>query len=316
MERTKKCTLAEAAALLPWPAADANKYSRGKAVLVAGSARFPGAACLAAAASQRTGAGYTEVVCAPEALAQVRASSPSLVAGAWDDLLAFAQADEDELAAPDPAAARCRAVHDALFAPAHPGRPRAYLVGSGLDARDPASAALANAVLAHAPAPVVVDGGALDALAQPEGRLALRRRFLDGLPTAITPHAGEAARLAAPLQLPTGDPAALAWLLSLAYGVTAMVKGPTTYISDGERTVRMDAGTPALAKAGTGDVLAGMAVALLAQGLSAMDACMLAAVLHARAGQAAAKRLTDICVMAEDVAAAIPDAVRMLAENG
>ncbi|MBQ9000512.1 MAG: hypothetical protein IJ087_01510, partial [Eggerthellaceae bacterium] len=59
---------------VPRVAADANKYSRGKLVVVAGSARYPGAAVLAARAGQRMGAGYTQVVCAPEAVDIVRMS--------------------------------------------------------------------------------------------------------------------------------------------------------------------------------------------------------------------------------------------------
>ena len=196
--------------------------------------------------------------------------------------------------------------------PVAPRHPLAFLVGSGFDAADPLSAQLTCTVLEGAAAAVLVDGGGLDALTSPEGRLLLRRRFIDGLPTVITPHAGEAARLAAPLALPTDDPAQLALLLSQAYGVTAMVKGPVTYISDGETIVRMSDGTSALAKAGTGDVLAGMAAALLAQGLAPVDACVLAAALHARAARAAAKRLTSICVTAEDVVAAIPEAIASL----
>lgn len=196
--------------------------------------------------------------------------------------------------------------------PVAPRHPLAFLVGSGLDAADPLSAQLTCTVLEGAAAAVLVDGGGLDALTSPEGRLLLRRRFIDGLPTVVTPHAGEAARLAAPLALPTDDPAQLALLLSQAYGVTAMVKGPVTYISDGDTIVRMSDGTSALAKAGTGDVLAGMAAALLAQGLAPVDACVLASALHARAARAAAKRLTSICVTAEDVVAAIPEAIASL----
>ena len=209
-----------------------------------------------------------------------------------------------------------RPVHAAprpkALGPVAPRHPLAFLVGSGLDAADPLSAQLTCTVLEGAAAAVLVDGGGLDALTSPEGRLLLRRRFIDGLPTVITPHAGEAARLAAPLALPTDDPAQLALLLSQAYGVTAMVKGPVTYISDGETIVRMSDGTSALAKAGTGDVLAGMAAALLAQGLAPVDACVLASALHARAARAAAKRLTSICVTAEDVVAAIPEAIASL----
>lgn len=90
-----------------------------------------------------------------------------------------------------------------------PRHPLAFLVGSGFDAADPLSAQLTCTVLEGAAAAVLVDGGGLDALTSPEGRLLLRRRFIDGLPTVITPHAGEAARLAAPLALPTDDPGAV-----------------------------------------------------------------------------------------------------------
>lgn len=330
MQRTKKYTLEQVAALLPWPDEQANKYSRGKVVLVAGCADYPGAACLAATASQRMGAGYTEVACAAESVAQVRAASASLVVRLWDELAAYAQLDPDERGIgvlradgarqPKAAAARLAAARPARTAPRprvlgsqHPAHPLAFLVGSGMDAHDPLSAQLTCAVLADAAAPVLVDGGGLDALTTPDGRLLLRRRFIDGLPTIITPHAGEAARLAAPLALPTDDPAHLAKLLSLAYGVTAVVKGPVTYISDGETVFRMSDGTSALAKAGTGDVLAGMVAALLAQKLAPVDACVLGTTLHARAARLAAKRLTSISVVAEDVVAAIPEAIASVA---
>ena len=325
MQRTKKHTLEQVAALLPWPDEAANKYSRGKLVLVAGCADYPGAACLAATAAQRMGAGYAEVACDASCVAQVRAASPSLVVRPWDELADYARLDPDERGLKEPPVVRtapaarlaaARPMHAAprprVLGPLAPHHPLAFLVGSGMDAGDPLSTQLACTVLADAHAPVLVDGGGLGALATPEGRLLLRRRFVEGLATVITPHAGEAARLAEPLKLPTEDPARLAQLLSLAYGVTAMVKGPVTYISNGESVFRMTDGTPALAKAGTGDVLAGMTASLLAQGLSPVDACALASTLHARSAQAAAKRLTSICVTAEDVVAAIPEAIESL----
>lgn len=261
----------ELAALVPLPAADANKYTRGTLTAVVGSERYPGAACLAAAASQRAGAGYTEVVTHPTAVDLVRAWRPSLVV-----------------------------------------LPRACLVGCGFDVRDEESGPIVRAVLEQAQIPVVVDGSGLDALACEEGRLLLRRRFEEGLPTVVTPHAGEAARLARPLGLPSDDPCALARSLSLALGVIALVKGPVTYASDGDEIVRMTHGTPALAKAGTGDVLAGLVGALLAQGADALDAAVLGAELHARAGRIAAARLTDVAVVAEDVLEAVPHAIAEL----
>lgn len=312
-------TDAELAALLPWPAEDANKYTRGKAVLVAGCARYPGAACLAARASQRAGAGYTQVLCAPESVAAVRQAGPSLVVEPWESLIelgrldcacgALGGADCYPVTVND---ARARAACTALFPPAAARRPRAYLVGSGFDARDEESFDLARTVLANAQAPVVVDGGGLAALAQPALREVLRRRFVDGHATVLTPHAGEAARLAGPFDLSIDDPVAAARALSCAYGAVVVLKGPVTYVSDGERVARVAESTPALAKAGTGDVLAGVVVALAAQRLDVFDASILGVELHARAGLAAAERLTALCVTAEDVVECLPQAVKAL----
>ena len=91
------------------------------------------------------------------------------------------------------------------------------------------------------------------------------------------------------------------------------LKGPVTFIAcpDGTAEV-MDRGTSALAKAGTGDVLAGMIGALLAQGLDPRDAAALGCALHAEAGRTAAAALTDICVAAEDLITYLPDAIRAI----
>ncbi|WP_080803131.1 NAD(P)H-hydrate dehydratase [Arabiibacter massiliensis] len=288
MVDVREYTPDELLALVPFPAREANKYSRGKLTAVVGSARYPGAACLVACASQRMGAGYTEVVTAPEVVGLVRACSPSLVVRPTEGL---ATVD---------------------LAPSRAGKPCAYVVGSGFDAQDDEAARLVHFVLKRAEAPVLVDGGGLQALATKKGQRLLKRRFILGWPTVVTPHAGEAARLAAPFGLPVADPAELACSLALAYGVVAVVKGPETVISDGEQTVRMALGTPALAKAGTGDVLAGMTGALLAQGLDPLDAAALGTTLHALAGRAAEERLTAVCVTAEDVIEAIPAALAAL----
>lgn len=305
-------------ALLPLPDQDANKYTRGRLTAVVGSARYPGAACLVAAAGQRMGAGYTEVITDPSAVACVRAFRPSLVVRSWDGWKPVASVP---VSGPDPVPSSDSDLDleldpapclDALFAATHPGKPHAYVVGAGFDAEDQKAASLVHAVLKHANAPVLVDGGGLGALATKKGQRLLRRRFLLGLPTVVTPHIGEASRLAGVFGLPVDDRAELARLISLSFGVIAVVKGPDTFISDGERTALMGEGTPALAKAGTGDVLAGMIGALMAQGLVPFDAAMLGATLHARAGCEAAVRFTSIAAIAEDVLDAIPAAIREL----
>ncbi|OUO89494.1 NAD(P)H-hydrate dehydratase [Gordonibacter sp. An230] len=282
-----ECRAVDLAALVPLPAADANKYTRGTLVAVVGSERYPGAACLSAAASQRAGAGYTEVVTHPAAVELVRMWRPSLVV-------------------------RPRSALPEVLESAGRGKPFAFLVGCGFDASDEESEPLVHAVLERFRGPVVVDGSGLDALVSDGGRGLLRRRFEEGDPTVVTPHSGEAARLARPLGLPADDPCSLARSLALALGVVALVKGPVTYASDGDKIVRMAHGTSALAKAGTGDVLAGMVGALLAQGAGALDAAVLGAELHARAGRVAAARLTDVAVIAEDVVEAVPLAIAEL----
>ena len=280
------------AQLLPFPDSDANKYTRGKLTLIAGSAPYPGAAALAARASQRMGAGYTHVVCDPDAVAAVRAASPSLVVSSWDGW-------------------------SAESLPAFiVRRPVAVCVGPGFDAADPAAADLAIEVLAAAKCPVVVDGGALMAIAQQRARRVMERRAQEGLPTLITPHGGEAARIGAAWGIDSdrGD-ADFALDLAKALRCAVLLKGSESHIAFADELLTMDFGGPELAKAGTGDVLAGMAGALLAQGLHVFDAAVLAATLHALAGAYAAERLTSICVTAEDVIESIPEAIAALAAS-
>lgn len=267
------------------PAPDANKYTRGKLTVIAGSAHYPGAAALAARASQRMGAGYTEVITARGAVNVVRMASPSLVVRAFDDWSAKELPENKE------------------------GKPCAVCIGPGF-VNDAESAALVLRVLKRAKCPVLVDGGGLAALGSAKAVELLAKRAERNLATVITPHGGEAARLSAPYGLPASDPEKLAAGLSLALHVIVVLKGPDTYVSDSRRTEAMCEGTAALAKAGTGDVLAGMISALLAQGMQPFDAALAGAWFHAKAGKAAAERLTDIAVCAEDVIEAIPDALK------
>jgi len=285
-------TDAALAALLPWPAPDAHKYSRGRLALVAGSPAYPGAACLAATASQRAGAGYTEVFCAGKSLLAVRAASPSLVAQDWHHW----QPSREAALSPD--------------------RPGACVIGCGFDtAESGATAGLLMETLRAWEAPLLVDGGALGLLASPTGLRLAAERAAKGRPLLLTPHGGEAARLAAAASLaPDRDAPTLAAALARAYGATVALKGPRTYIADTRGKVEvMDRGTAALAKAGTGDVLAGIIGALLAQGLSPVDAAALGCALHAEAGRAAEAALSALCVTADDLADFLPAAVRPLA---
>ncbi len=308
--------LGSLAKLLPWPDANANKYTRGKLTLIGGSSAYPGAICMAARSANKMGAGYVEVFCASEALLAMHTATPSIVAGVWDGF--------------DIAGSSL----------AHPkaGNPQACLVGPGMDGKSGTESRLFFFVLSDCAFPLVADGGALSYLATPQGKAAAQKRQSEwsaggsGVSNAdaalvLTPHFGEAERLAAAAGIDVGDKDAaheesclirLAISLSESYGATVVLKGPVTFISvygDGgvQIVYAMRFGTPALAKAGSGDVLSGMIASLLAQGMSVEDACVLADSLHAVSGRIAADRLTEICVCAEDIICNLPESIRRLA---
>ena len=278
--------------MLPWPSSNANKYSRGKVALIVGSDRYPGAACLATRAALRMGAGYAEMFSASHLARQlILQSCPSAVARALDEF------DVNR------------------FSDAKPGHPQAICIGPGFDACDDRYAEVLVDTLKHAVCPVLVDGGALSLLGGKRAKKALAKRAERGYATVLTPHAGEAGRLAKSFDVDAADEAQLALALATAAGAIIVHKGPDTYIADEHSVSAMREGTPALAKAGTGDVLAGMISALLAQGLDATEAAWLGATIHARAGVAASQENTVICTMAEDVIDFIPQAIKSLKDD-
>jgi ADP-dependent NAD(P)H-hydrate dehydratase / NAD(P)H-hydrate epimerase len=181
------------------------------------------------------------------------------------------------------------------------GRVQAWAVGSGLD--EDTGRRAAGPVLAS-DLPAVVDAGALRALGVvSDGRSA---------PTLATPHAGELARL---LAVDRDDVEARrlehARRAARDLGVVVLLKGSTTVVARPDGRVRVNpTGTPALATAGTGDVLAGLCGALLAGGLDPFDAGSVGAWLHGLAGRLAAERGAPI--VAHDVIEALPGAFRTL----
>ncbi len=270
--------------ILPVPSAQANKYTRGKLVLVAGCAQYPGAAAMASRAAQRSGAGYVQTYVEDSVQNAVRIMcGPSLVVRPWS-------------------------VWDVQKAGAFSAHhPCAYAFGSGFNGEDSACQKLTLDAVRYLKAPLLLDGGAIGAISTEEGLKACAERAASGQVMVCTPHGGEAAGLARAAGIATDDPAERAVQISKCYGCVTVLKGPDTYISDGTRTAVMTEGTAALAKAGTGDVLAGIVGAFLAQGVSAFDAGVLGTTVHARAGVCAAHQRSDISVCPEDVIEYLPN---------
>ena len=264
---------ADLAALLPVPGPTSTKYSRGGIGLVGGGDAYVGAAVLAGGGALRAGAGILRVHAPRETIAAVRQRWPETV-GIPLDLAALA--DEPKV--------------------------DAWVVGPGLGTDDEAAAVL-DAVLAR-PEPVVLDADAITLIAQRRQTLVDR-----AAPTVLTPHTGEFGRITdLSADDVAADPLAATRSAARELGATVLLKGMRTVVCTPGGDARINpTGTPWLAAAGSGDVLAGALGAYLAAGLSALDAAACAAWMHGLAGRLAAD---DAPLLATDIAASWPDAVR------
>jgi NAD(P)H-hydrate epimerase len=241
---------------LPARQRDGHKWSAA-VLVVAGSPGMTGAAALCATSAYRSGAGMVRLGVPGGELSATPATEAvgvRLPAEGWAS---------DALVA----AARCSAL----------------VVGPGLG-RDPATVAEVRRLVAESPVPAVVDADGLFALGRLDGPGSEPLRAHGARPDLVlTPHDGEYARL---LSGPPGsDRIAAARALASASGAVALVKGPTTAVADPGGRVRLGrTGTPALATAGTGDVLSGVIGAFLSRGVEPLIGAALAAHVHGRAG--------------------------------
>ena len=261
-----------------------SKFASGVVVVAGGSAGLTGAPTMAARSASRAGAGYVQVaVPAP--------AQPAL------DMRLLEQMSRG---LPDDDGAHCRAGVDTVMEMTE--RAGALVLGPGLGRSDSAGE-FARAVASEVAVPLLVDADGLNAYAgQPE---LLQARTA---PTVLTPHEGELGRL---LGLDSVEIAAhrlrYAHEAARRSGCVVLLKGDDTIVAAPEGEVAISSGaTPALATAGTGDVLSGLIGALLAKGLGAFEAAALGTLAHARAGRAAADEIGADHVMAGDVIDSLP----------
>ncbi|MCX8007507.1 MAG: NAD(P)H-hydrate dehydratase, partial [Coriobacteriia bacterium] len=281
---------ADHAAVLPLPAPDAHKGDRGSVLVVAGSRLYAGASVLAASGAMRMGAGYV--------FAAVPASIVPVVQSALPHVIAVGLSETEEGVVSERAVEHVARLAEDVDA---------VVLGPGLTTHAPAVAAVRQLVT-QLPGPLVLDADGLNAL-RPEEVQRMRER---SAPTVVTPHPGELARMSG---VTARDVQAdrIRWALRASGPACACVlKGARTVVACNGRAVVTMAGNPGMATAGMGDVLAGMAGTLLAQGLPPLESAVLAAHLHARAGDLAADELTQVCLTSKDLPAFIPGAVREL----
>lgn len=264
--------------------ATTHKGDFGRVVLFCGSRGMAGAAALCANAAMRTGAGLTTILCRESLLPILQTLAPGAMCAPLPEKEGAILPESVEIARK-------------LLA-----RADAACIGCGLGQASDVMPILR--LFAHAECPVVWDADALNLLARCDDCFPLKEADV------ITPHPGEAARLldCAPADVTSDALSALDRLHDLC-GCTVLLKGARTLITDGLHTFCNLYASPALAKGGSGDVLAGIITALLARHFDddedghfpSVWAAAYAALIHGLAGIRAAKRHGENCTLPTDV---------------
>ncbi|WP_432797843.1 NAD(P)H-hydrate dehydratase [Poriferisphaera sp. WC338] len=242
--------------LLPPRSDDGHKGTFGTVIVIGGCDTMIGAPALTAAASLRAGAGLTKIAAPLHLLHHILTIEPSATGIAFEGSL------EDKLAAIDTADPEAKAI---------------LAIGPGIGQSSGTTAFITH-ILAGKRA-VILDADGLNALAS------TGKPRQGNAPLILTPHPGEFNRLAQPLNItasPTDPNQRLdaASQLAIAHNATVILKGHRTIIADNDAYYINKTGGPALATAGSGDVLTGITASLLAQHTSSLEAAILATHLH------------------------------------
>lgn len=278
---------------LPERPVRAHKGDFGRVLVVAGSTEYPGAAMLTALGAMRSGAGLVRVAAAESVAARLAGLVPELT---WMVL--------DEEAPGLIAPSGWRRVTTEV------SRHDAVVIGPGLGAQ-PATQRRTRNLVTGLTVPAVVDADGLNALAS-------GGNWWTGLGASLvlTPHPGEFARLTNADAPPSDDDdarLAAARDAALRWQQVVVLKGANTVVADPDGDIlRSSVSSPAMATAGTGDLLAGAVGAFLATGMSPFEAAGCAVAVHGAAGLLAEDRIGRAGVMARDIAALFPEAIEQL----
>jgi len=284
----------EAVVLPPRPK-DAHKGTFGTVVVIAGSLGFTGAAYLTSTAAARTGAGLVRLLVG-ESIYPILATKVTEV-----------------MATPVPEVAPGaigHAAHDSVLR--HLEGAEAAVIGPGLG-RDRSTWRLVVDLALHAECSLVIDADGLNALADsPRSKRKLGPRRI------LTPHPGELARLTGrTIEQIGADRQGAARKAAKEWGAVVVLKGARTVVAHPDGRWSEDPHeVPALASGGTGDVLAGVIGALVAQGSDTFSAAVTGVYIHAAAGRRIAQRLGDSGLLAGDLLTEIPLVMHVLRQGG
>lgn len=256
-----------------------HKGSFGKILLLCGSRGYTGAAYLSAMGALRSGAGLC-FLGVPESIYEIEAIK-------LNEPVVFSLPDRDGMLSE-------AAIPEILR---RLDKMDAVLIGCGLGI-SPATEAVVTAVLENAKCPVLVDADGITLLRAHKDVLRGRKH-----PTILTPHDGEFTRLGGAIgedRMETAAQFAREWNCIL------LLKGHRTCITDGTRHFRNTTGNPGMAVGGSGDVLSGILVGLLGQGLEPLEATACGAWLHGAAGDLCAQKIGQYGMLPTDMLNVLP----------
>lgn len=259
---------------LPKREENSNKGTFGKILNVSGSEYMTGAAYLSSISALKIGAGYVELASQKNALKAAAALSPEIVLAPVEKISDIIKTST------------------------------VLLIGCGLSTTEEAEKIFKDTLSLVNNIPVVIDADGLNILAKKNIKLPKK--------VILTPHPKEASRLlACCLDEVLNDMEAAAKAITQKYNCVTVLKSHRTIVTDGVNIYHNVTGNSALAKAGSGDVLAGMIAGLLAQEMNIYDASVLGVYLHGLAGDLAKNDLTAYGVLASDTIRYISNAIKI-----
>lgn len=268
---------------LPKRSENSNKGTFGKVLNISGSEYMTGAGFLSSVSALKVGAGYVELASCERALNVVATLAPEVVLAPLSKI------------------------------PELISNATVLLIGCGLSTSDTAKRIVKTVLPAQIP--TVVDADGLNILAEsPEILHSAKNDKIKNL--IFTPHPKEASRLLnCELEDVLNNMENSAKKICEKYNCITVLKSHNTIVSDGNKIYRNTTGNSALAKAGSGDVLAGIIAGLLAQKMTPFDASCLGVYIHGLAGDLAKNDLTAYGVLASDTVRYIPNALKKLTKE-
>lgn len=257
---------------------NANKGSNGHLLCLCGSYNMPGAAAICGKSAIKSGAGLVKITTPKSAYPLVFSHLTQPIFNPTDDFDGmYSQNSVFEI------------INDLSWA-------NAVALGCGMGVNDNTKEVI-KAVLNNSNVPIILDADGINCINECINILTDVK-----VPVVLTPHPGEMSRLiSSSVEYVQSNRIDVAKALAKKYGVIVALKGANTVVTDGETVFVNTTGNPAMAMAGTGDMLCGIIASLVAQGVNPYDAAKMGVYLHGKAGDLASEKISTRGINVDDM---------------